>query len=387
MIPLFFMEPLLRKLLPVGFTSQVLKDLPVAADTRVLPAVDDLPGLAAALKACPVTVVVIAPDWPAQNRVAARELILDHAAACVEATDLNATTLEPVIRAALAERAQRIESGFFNQLVQLLPDPVFFKDRYGRFLSANNVIANHFRVADASLLIGRSDFDFFASEHAQQAFADEQEVMRTGKPIIALLEKETHDENRVTWCLTWKAPLRDLTGRVIGTYGFSRDQTDLKTTEIALATERHLLEVLLTGLPDSVFIKDREGRFLLANQVVAQWMGETPSSLRGKRDVEFFPAEMAALFRKDEESVMASGMPVINREETIRTHDGRELTVLTTKLPYRNPAGEIIGIIGMSRNITLRKSFDVEMKSAQEEIVALRAEVTRLTSAVTERLS
>ena len=334
-----------------------------------------------------MTVVVIAPDWSPQDRVAVRELILDHAAAIVEASDLSAATLESLIRTALVERAQRIESGFFNQLVQLLPDPVFFKDRHGRFLSANNVIAKHFRVGDASLLIGRSDFDFFASEHAQQAYSDEQEVMRTGKPIIALLEKETHDENRVTWCLTWKAPLRDLTGRVIGTYGFSRDQTDLKTTEIALATERHLLEVLLTGLPDSVFIKDREGRFLLANQVVAQWMGETPSSLRGKRDVEFFPAEMAAQFRKDEESVMASGMPVINREEQVRTHDGRELTVLTTKLPYRNPAGEIIGIIGMSRNITLRKSFDVEMKLAQSEIMALRAEVTRLTSAVTERLS
>ncbi len=79
-----------------------------------------------------------------------------------------------------------------------------------------------------------------------------------------------------------------------------------------MATERHLLEVLLTGLPDSVFIKDREGRFLLANQVVAQWMGETPVSLRGKRDSDIYPPEVAAVFRKDEEDVMASGMPVIN---------------------------------------------------------------------------
>lgn len=381
------MEPLPRHLLPLGLTSQVLKDLPVAEDARVLPSVDDLGTLAEALKACPISVVVIGPDWPAQDLAAARELILDHAAAYVMATDLAPVALQSAMNAALEERDRRVESGFFTQLANLLPDPVFFKDRYGRFLAANPVIAKHFGVNDQAVLIGRSDFDFFSGEHAHKAFADEQEVMRTGQPITALLERETHDGDRITWCLTWKAPLRDQTGRVIGIYGFSRDQTNLKNTEIALATERHLLEVLLTGLPDSVFIKDREGRFLLANQVVAQWMGETPASLRGKSDADIYPPELAAAFRKDEEDVMASGMPVINREENIRTVDGRDLCVLTTKLPYRNPAGEIVGVIGMSRNITLRKGFDAEMKSAQTEIATLRSEVARLTTEVTSRLS
>jgi PAS domain S-box-containing protein len=365
----------------------VIKDLPVAADARVLPAVDDLVTLAEALQACPISVVIIGPDWPSKDLAAARELILNHAAAYVMATDLTPAALQAALSAALDERDRRVESGFFTQLVHLLPDPVFFKDRYGRFLAANPVIAKHFRVDDPAVLIGRSDFDFFSSEHAQQAYADEQEVMRTGQPITALLEKETHEGDRVTWCLTWKAPLHDHAGRLIGTFGFSRDQTNLKNTEFALATERHLLEVLLTGLPDSVFIKDREGRFLLANQVVAQWMGETPASLRGKCDADFYPPELAAVFRKDEEDVMASGMPVINREEVINTKDGRELYVLTTKLPYRNPAGEIIGVIGMSRNITLRKGFDAEMKSAQSEIATLRSEVARLTTEVASRLA
>jgi len=381
------MEPLPRHLLPLGLISQVIKDLPVAADARVLPAVDDLATLAEALKACPISMVIIGPDWPAQDLAAARELILDHAAACVVATDLTPAALQLAMSTALDERDRRVESGFFTQLVHLLPDPVFFKDRYGRFLAANPVIAKHFSVDDPAVLIGRSDFDFFSSEHAQKAYADEQEIMRTGQPITALMEKETHEGDRVTWCMTWKAPLRDQAGRVIGTFGFSRDQTNLKNTEIALATERHLLEVLLTGLPDSVFIKDRESRFLLANQVVAQWMGETPASLRGKSDMDIYPPELAAVFRKDEEDVMASGMPVINREEVINTKDGRELYVLTTKLPYRNPSGEIIGVIGMSRNITLRKGFDAEMKSAQTEIATLRSEVARLTTEVTSRLS
>lgn len=147
---------------------------------------------------------------------------------------------------------------------------------------------------------------------------------------------------------------------------------------ISFPLERHLLEALLTGMPDSVFIKDKAGRFLLANQVVAKWMGETPASLRGKRDEDFYAPEMAALFRRDKEAVMESGMPVVNREEQIKSADGRELWVLTTKLPYRNSKGEIAGVIGMSRNITLRRAFDEQLKDAQAEIATLRAEVARL---------
>jgi PAS domain S-box-containing protein len=374
------MEPLPCHILPLGLASQRLQELPVAADARVLPTVGDLVTLAEALKACPVSVAVIGGEWPAQDVAAARELILDHAAACVVATEFAPASLQAAIVAALEARRMQWNSGFFTQLVQLLPDPVFFKDRHSRFLIANKIIAKHFGVDNPAVLIGRSDFDFFSSEHAKKAFADEQEVMCTGQVISGILEKETHGEERVTWCLTWKAPLRDQTGRMIGTYGFSRDQTEFKTTEIALNTERHLLEVLLTGLPDSVCIKDKERRFLLANQVVAEWMGQTPESIRGKRSEDFYPEEFAASFRNDDELILASGLPVINREEVVRTHDGRELTVLTTKLPYRNQAGEIIGIIGVGRNISLRKDFDQQMKLVQAEIVALRDEVARLTA-------
>ena len=372
------MDPTPRHFLSVGSDSATLKAGPVSGAGRVLPAVKDLATLEEALKAYPVTVAVIGPDWPEADIPAARELILSYAAGCGLAADHSAAAIDAAVVAALAERSVRVEAMVSGRLMELLPDAVFFKDRCSRFLAANGVIARHLGVDDPALLIGRSDFDFFSPEHAQQAFADEQEIIRTGRPIEAKLEMETYDEGRDSWCLSWKAPLRDRDGRVIGTYGMARDVTELKMTEGALATERHLLEALLTGMPDSVFIKDKEGRFLLANHIVAQWMGETPASLRGKRDADFYTEEEAAAFRQDEEDVMASGMPVVNREECIRSADGRELWVLTTKLPYRNAAGEIVGIIGMSRNISLRKAFDDQLKEAHAEIASLRAELTRL---------
>ncbi len=374
------MTPMPRNLLPVGCDSSLLRAIADALDLRVLPAVDDPAALEAALKAYPVVVAVIGTAWPKSAMTVAMELLGDQAAACVEFLDTNVSGLEERVARGLAERSLRIETAFAGRILELLPDQAFVKDRNGRFLACNQALARHFGVEDPSLLLGCSDFDFFSAEHAQQAFNDEQEVMRTGQEVRAKLEKETYDQDRPTWCLTWRAPLHDPSGRVIGTCGFSRDVTELKSTEAALSTERHLLEALLTGMPDSVFIKDRQGRFLLANHVVAKWMGTTPELLRGKRDEDFFPAEIAAAYRADEESVMATGMPVVNREEHVRTADGRDLWVLTTKLPYCNDDGAIVGIIGMSRNVSLRKAFDEQLKAAQTEIAELRAEVARLRS-------
>jgi len=332
---------------------------------RVLPAVDDLSGLAEAIKACALSVAVIGPDWPRQDVAAAQEMLLDHAVVFVLAADLDPCALESAISAALVERARLVDAPFLRQFLPLQPDQVYFKDRLGRFLLANQAVATRFELKSPALLIGRSDFDFLSAEYAQKTMDDEATIMRTGQPVLELLEQATYIGKDSSWWSTWKAPLYDQTGRLIGTFGFSRNQTAMKTTEIALETERHLLEVLLTGLPDSVYIKDREGRFLLANQVIANRMGVTQAFLRGKRDVDLYPPELAATFRKDEEAIMATGMPLINQEEMLHTLDGREIQILTTKLPYRNPAGEIIGIIGMGRNITLRKGFDNEMKLAQ----------------------
>ena len=372
------MDTLPRYIIPVGLTAQIIKNLPAAATARVLPSVDDLKALTEAIKAYPVSVAIIGPEWPKKDMAHTQELLFDHAVACIFATDLAPGILSSAIHVALEKRSCLADSPFFAQLLELLPDIVYFKDRCGRFLAANQVLARRFKLENPAVMIGRSDFDFLATEYAQQTLADEQEVIRTGQPVTAMLEKATDEENRTSWWLTWKAPLRDQTGRVIGTYGFSRDQTELKNTEIALTSERHLLEALLTGLPDFVFIKDNEGRFLIANQILAKWLGGNLASPRGKCDADIYPPELAAACRKDEEQVMATGMPVINREEVVRTRDGRELFLLTTRLPYRNPEGKIIGIIGMSRNVTLRKGFDDQMKLAQSEIAALRAEVTQL---------
>jgi PAS domain S-box-containing protein len=99
-------------------------------------------------------------------------------------------------------------------------------------------------MKNADAAIGKSDFDFFQEEHARPAFEDEQRIIRTGEPVIAKEEKEVWQDGRVTWVLTNKLPLRDKEGNIIGTFGISKDITQLKLAEERIEqVHRQLLDV------------------------------------------------------------------------------------------------------------------------------------------------
>src|SRR6185295_18057146 len=99
-----------------------------------------------------------------------------------------------------------------------------------------------FGLNDTSDAIGKTDFDYFSIEHAREAFRDEQEVIRSGRPIIGKVEKETWPDGSVGWVSTTKMPLKDNNGRIIGTFGMSRDITAVKLAEVALQEAKNAAE-------------------------------------------------------------------------------------------------------------------------------------------------
>jgi signal transduction histidine kinase len=146
----------------------------------------------------------------------------------------------------------------FRTLLENLPDCIYFKDLQSRFVHVSkSTVLKAFRTApglkerlkklgrsvdfsaeadDPAILLGLSDFDAFTEEHARPAFEDEQEIIRTGKPIIGKLEKETHLDGSVTWCTSTKMRWTDRSGKTIGTFGISRDITALRQAEKELET-------------------------------------------------------------------------------------------------------------------------------------------------------
>lgn len=142
------------------------------------------------------------------------------------------------VEAELAEKHELLKC-----LLENFPDVIYFKDRRSRFVHFSKSFGQLFHLADPNQLKGKSDFDFFTEEHARPAFEDEQEIIRSGKPIVGKLERETHPDGRITWCLTSKMPWRDRQGAIIGTFGISKDVTLIKEAEAKLESiHKQLIE-------------------------------------------------------------------------------------------------------------------------------------------------
>ena len=104
-----------------------------------------------------------------------------------------------------------------------VPDNIYFKDAASRFLRINKALAACVGLSDPPQAIGKTDFDIFTEEHARLAYADEQEIMATGRPMVGKEEKETWLDGRVRWVSTTKMPFRDKDGTIIGTFGVARE--------------------------------------------------------------------------------------------------------------------------------------------------------------------
>ena len=130
--------------------------------------------------------------------------------------------------------------------------------------------------------------------------------------------------------------------------------------------ERMMLRTLVDNLPDFIYAKDAECRFLLANASVARHMGTSPDNLLGKSDFDFFPPDLAEAYCEDERKVMRSGEALINREEAGLDANGNAMTLLTTKVPLRDEQGKVVGILGIGRDITARVKVEAEVRAARE---------------------
>ncbi len=142
-----------------------------------------------------------------------------------------------------------------------------------------------------------------------------------------------------------------------------------KRAEKALAEERNLLRTLIDSMPDYIYAKDSDARFVLANQATSHLAGlDNPEQLIGKTALEVFPPELAPQYYADDLTILRTGRPLINREELTGDHQGKRQWVLTTKVPLQDRQGHTVGLVGVTRDVTQFKQAQEALRQAKDEL-------------------
>ena len=258
------------------------------------------------------------------------------------------------------------EQSLLRTLIDNLPDIIFAKDAQSRFILTNTACTHQLGAHRMEEVLGKTDADFVSPELASQYLAEEQALMQLGQPVTKeelTQDKETREMHR---SLTTKVPLKDGAGKVVGLIGIARDITKRKRAEEALARERQLLRTLIDNLPDAIYAKDAEARKIMANPADLKNLGcKTEAEAIGKSDFDLFPKEIADAFFADDQSVLKDGKSVLNREEKAVLQNGETRWLLTSKIPWHDASGKIIGLVGIGRDITDRKNLEEQIVNAR----------------------
>jgi PAS domain S-box-containing protein len=253
------------------------------------------------------------------------------------------------------------ERELMRALMDNAPDHIYFKDRQGRFLRINAAVARMLGLSDPGQAVGKTDFDFLAHEHAQQAFDDEQEVIATGRPVIAKEERKTWPDGRVTWVSTTKVPFRDPTGTVVGTFGVSHDITERMRAEEQTRLQTAALESAANG----IVIVGRDGRVLWVNPAFTRLTGYTGEDILGQTmRILSSGRQKSNFYQKLWQTVLAGG--VWRGELVNRRKDGNFYTDEMTITPVRSTGGEITHFIAVKQDVTERRRAEEAVRASEE---------------------
>ena len=252
------------------------------------------------------------------------------------------------------------EGDLLHTLMDHTPDHIYFKDRESRFIRINRSLADQFGLGNPMDAVRKTDFDFFTREHAQQAYQDEQDVIKTGKPIEGKQEKETWPDEQDTWVSTTKVPIRDREGRIIGTCGISRDITEYYRAQQALRDSEANWRSLVESVPDIISTIDLDYRLEFINRLPPA-LGLKPQDIVGQSVFDFLPEEHHGRLKEACEKVIETG--------EVAAYEVQGLISGYWYASCLGPIqqdGELIGFVMASTNITDRKQAEIELQHSEE---------------------
>ncbi|EKD46098.1 MAG: sensory histidine-kinase / response regulator, partial [uncultured bacterium] len=251
----------------------------------------------------------------------------------------------------------------FREILDQLPGHIYWKNREGVCLGANKNNWSDFGTESLEEFVGKTDYDLFPKHEADRLRMADEEVMRSGESRVFEEESTISGGEKILY-LSHKAPLRDKSNQIIGIIGTSVDITSSKRETL---DKLKILENIIAFMPGHVYWMDRDGIYLGCNDNQAKSIGlASRQEIIGKRNTEirgFFIHEVLDPINKE---VMETGKTIIAEEPAI-LHDGTKAIFLSTKAPLYNYNSEIVGMVGISIDITVRKKAEKEADNLKLE--------------------
>jgi PAS domain S-box-containing protein len=267
----------------------------------------------------------------------------------------TAATSQDVTSISQVEQALGKESHMMHMLLDNSPDSIFIKDENSRFVKINMALARRLGVANPGDAYGLTDADFNPPELAQAYLAAEQELIRTGLPIIEKEEKEFLPGGEERWFSTSKMPLYDDTGNVIGILGSARDITERKETEQKLHESEALYRSLIETSPAAIFLSDLDGKLLFCNRQSAVIFGYSHTEeVLGRNVFEFVAPEDHASLKNTIRKLLRVKIFHCLEQQMVQ-RDGSRFTIELSASLLMTSANRPRGVLSVARDITARK--------------------------------
>lgn len=310
----------------------------------------------------------------------------------------NGSLLYLLVRAAMCsergEHAERAEvwggdQPLLETLLESVTDSIYYKDRDARHRLVSQQMLHGLGFENLEQIAGKTDVDLYGTEYGQERLAEDLQLMETGEAIEGAVESRLLEDGLVHWWSTTKVPVRAPDGQVTGLVGITREITDLMRAEEMQRDLRQTLQRIVDHIPQSVSWKDRNLVYLGCNQAFADDAGlESPEDIAGKSDYDMPWGDQAELYRQDDLSVISSGTPRLNREDSQTAPNGDRIWLRTSKVPLRDADGAVWAVLGMSEDITDQKRIEQEREEWRERRAAqVRAAQVRAAVEVSQELA
>jgi len=264
-----------------------------------------------------------------------------------------------------AEEEVRRSETRYRTIVETAQEGVWQVDADDRTTFVNQRMADMLGYTVAEML-GQPLFAF-VTEGGQAVVQASLERRRRGEASQLDVAYRRKD-GAVLWARLAANPLRGVDGQYAGALAMVADITERKQAEAALVHERDLLQTLMDTAPDTIYFKDAAARFVRVNRAQAHLLGaSTPDAVVGRTDFDYFPPDLAREMYADDQHVLTSGQPLVNRLEDQSAHGQGQKWILSTKMPIMRD-GQITGLVGISRDITDLHAAEEALHAGEEQL-------------------